>query len=169
MTVKINHIRTLAGVALRKATEELKNNNKIGRIGWVKSAQYKDGTQVAYIATIQDQGYPEGHIPARPFMKPTVKKNKGKWDEYIRKNMILLLRGKTSIEGLIQGLVEIGKGDLQTEIKAITSPPLKATTIKRRAQRFKNKNATKSLEKPLVDTAVMLNSITADVVEKGTV
>ena len=168
MTIKVNHIRTLAGTQLRKATEELKNNNKIGRIGWVKGAQYKDGMNVAYIATIQDQGYPPGNIPARPFMKPTVKKNKAKWDEYIRKSIIALLQGKMSIDGVLKGLVEIGKGDLQAEIKSILSPPLKPATIKRRVNKFKNKVATKSLEKPLVDTAVMLNSITGDVVDKGT-
>ena len=47
-----------------------------GKVGWFESAEYPEGTPVAYVAAIQELGH--GKIPPRPFMAPAMKKNKEK-------------------------------------------------------------------------------------------
>ena len=45
----------------------------VAQVGFPSGINYEDGTNVAYVATIQEFGAPEANIPPRPFMRPTVK------------------------------------------------------------------------------------------------
>ncbi|MDL2105264.1 hypothetical protein QQJ69_19235, partial [Proteus mirabilis] len=40
-------------------------------VGFFEHSKYPDGTPIAYVASIQELGYPAGGIPPRPFLRPT--------------------------------------------------------------------------------------------------
>ena len=50
--------------------------NSEAKVGWFENAKYSDGTPVAYIASIQEFGYPEGNIPPRLGMRFTAASRK---------------------------------------------------------------------------------------------
>ena len=51
-------------------------NGLVAQIGFPSGQHYPDGTNVAYVAAIQEFGAPAVNIPPRPFMQPTVKAQK---------------------------------------------------------------------------------------------
>lgn len=127
-------------------------DNYQGKVGWVESATYPDGTPVAYVATIHEFGAPSRGIPARPFMRPAV-------DEYGQQWMDLLAQGAKqamATGGDGRNVLELvtlrAAGDVARKIQAVTTPPLKPATIKR-----------KGSAKPLVDTGQMIQAVTGKV------
>lgn len=61
--------------------------DKVAKIGWFPSAQYEDGTSVAYVAAIQEFGAPEVKIPPRPFMQPSIQTHMPEWRAYMLKGV----------------------------------------------------------------------------------
>jgi hypothetical protein len=155
------------------------------KVGWFESAQYPDGTPVAYAAAINEYGSPKNSIPARPFMRPTASENETKWKETAAKIATRILEGKMTAE---QGAENIGaqvKGDILDKMASITAPPLSPITLGARKYRREGKEVTGATigeiarklkdgtldisgvpNKPLYDTGVMINTLTYDVVKK---
>lgn len=114
-------------------------------IGFLSGSSYPDGTPVAMVAAIQNWGAPSRGIPPRPFFTNMIAAKSPEWGPALAKN--LAITGGDAEKAL--GRVGLGiKGQLQTSIIETNSPPLAASTIKR-----------KGFDKPLVDTGTMLNGV----------
>jgi phage gpG-like protein len=121
-----------------------------GKVGWFESATYKDGTPVAYVATIHEHG--AGPVPARPFMRPAVAQYGASWMDLLGQGAKAALNGSVSPEAVLDAVTLKAAGDVGKAIRAVTSPALKPMTIKR-----------KGFDKPLVDSGQMLQSVTGKV------
>lgn len=126
------------------------------KVGWVETAHYPDGTPVAYVAAIQELGYPAGNIPPRPMLRPTAEAKRGDWSELAGKLANQVIKGSMAAPDALEMLALSAAGDVQQTITAITTPPLSPVTIKRKGH-----------GKPLVDTGQMLQSVTGVVERAG--
>lgn len=115
------------------------------RIGFLDGATYPDGTGVAAVAAYNEYGDPARNRPPRPFMRQTIERERDGW-------------GKTLAAGLrmndynaAAGLGVLGEdiaGAIRETITQFDSPPLALPTVRR-----------KGFAKPLVDTGMMLRSV----------
>lgn len=117
--------------------------------GWFASAVYYDGTPVAYVASIQEFGSPANNIPPRPFMRPAVAQNKNAWLALMQQGAKAIIRGGQTLGQVMGKLGQRASDDIAKSIEAVDSPPLKPATIRR-----------KGFAKPLVDSGIMLQSVT---------
>lgn len=100
---------------------------------------------VAYIAAIQNFGDSAKGIPPRPFFTNAVEGHKGEWAHEI--GAVLVAAHYDASLALERMGLRI-KGQIQDSIQELDSPPLAASTVKR-----------KGFDKPLIDTSHMLNSV----------
>lgn len=124
--------------------------------GFFESAKYDDGTPVAYIAAIQDLGYPEGNIPSRAFFRNAIKANEKKWQAASSQLMLSVIEGKLSKEQALDQLGALIKGDIQESIIDGEFEPLKQSTLDARQSR---KRTAGVANKPLIDTGHMMRSV----------
>lgn len=127
-------------------------------VGFFEHSAYEDGTPVAGVASVQEFGSVANNIPPRPFFNPAIEKNEAKYSKIMAKSLEGVIEGKKSVEQSLSQLGAIVKGDIQTSISQVQSPPLSPRTIKARA----NKSG-KSSTKPLVDTGLMIQSVDYEV------
>lgn len=146
--------------AIKKMLKELES--KQIQVGFFETAKYPDGTPIAYVAAIQEFGY--GPIPPRPFMRPAELQNQNKWQAGIAAGVKAALNGSITINAALEQVGMVAAGDVRKAIKAVTAPPLAASTIRARQSRKKGKKAAST--KPLVDTSQMLQAVTSAVVTK---
>lgn len=152
----MKHFARLKAVYDELARKQLK-------VGFFEHSKYPDGTLIAYVAAIQELGYPAGGIPPRPFVRPAMAENATGYKNLISQAVNASVTGNIT---LISGLNQIGAkaaGDVKLAIKAMTTPPLKEETIKARARRHSKGKAS---VKPLVDTGQMLQAVTWSVEDK---
>lgn len=153
-------VRRVPGPAAASVSVALKElDGLVGKTGWFETAKYADGTPVAYVATIQEMGYPEGGIPARPFLRPTAAEKGapgGEWSQVAAAGARAALNGKTTAAAALEALTLKAAGDVGKTIVSITTPALSPRTI-----------AAKGFSKPLVDTGQMLQSVTGVVERKA--
>ena len=142
---------------IKKLMREL--NDIEAQAGWFASSKYPDGTPVAYVASIQEFGY--GPIPPRSFMRPTVAAQKDRWS----KIAVKMTKTATSGEAIAEVMGATMAGDFREAIAELTTPPLAEETLYARKHR-KNPPPNNS-EKPLVDTRVMLPTLTHVVIKGG--
>lgn len=129
-------------------------------VGFFEHSRYEDGTPVAGVASIQEFGSVANHIPPRPFFNPALEKNEKKYAKIMAKNFENILEGKINTSQALGQIGEFAKGDIQTSIKAVDSPPLSERTLAARAEKHsKGKFSTK----PLVDTGLMIQSVDYEV------
>ena len=128
-------------------------DNLSTQVGCLPGAKYKDGTSVAYIATIMEFGF--GPIPPRSFMRTTMEEKKKAWANLAKSGNKLVLAGSMEPLNVMEGLGLQAAGDIKKKISEITSPPLAPATVKR-----------KGSSKPLVESSLMLSSLTSSVVSK---
>jgi len=120
------------------------------KTGWFESANYPDGTPVAYVATIHEFG--TDRIPARPFMRPAVADHGREWIDKLGAGAKDVLNGHATGEGVLDLVANLAAANVAEKIRAVTSPPLSEATVKR-----------KGFAKPLVDTGQMEQSVTGKV------
>lgn len=168
MSVKIKFTQTQEQKNFEKAVDALDKNDKVAQIGWFPGALYDDGTPVAYVATIQEYGsVTDGRvIPPRPFMRPTLKANEGKYLGWIKNAIASILKGKSTIDQELDRIGQGVEGDIRKKIRTITDPPLAESTLKNRLYK-KNKDRKRKIKaltitgaKPLVDTGKLKGSLT---------
>ncbi|MGV7078487.1 hypothetical protein ACWA5Z_06735 [Testudinibacter sp. P80/BLE/0925] len=148
--------------ALKKRLKEFKEaEKKVARVGVLNQQHYDDNTPVAYVAAIHEYGSTEKHIPPRPFFRPTISDKKTEWGG-IAKN---LLKSKGEISDALELMGMRAAADVVETIGNIKEPPLQESTVKARKRRYKSKS-TQDPEKPLVDTKLLISSISHDVVNK---
>lgn len=127
------------------------------RVGFFPEAKYPDGTPIAYVATIQEFGYPEGNIPARPFMRPTAEQKKTDWGRQVAGAVRGAIDGKVDLGQAFDALGARSAGDIARTISRVKSPPLKKSTLKARQARKKTPGVS---TKPLVDDGQMIQAVT---------
>lgn len=177
--------------ALKRTLESIQK--KETKVGFFDTANYPDGTPVAYVATIQEFGY--GPIPPRPFMRPAQEQNKDKWLKNLARATKAAIDGKIDIIDALEQVGKVAAGDVQKAIKAVQDPPLSPLTLLLRKhkkgadpekiggklvgqyakqasfmgpQPKQKKSETLSgvSTKPLIDEGLMFQSVTSAVVDR---
>lgn len=134
--------------ALAELAAKLKNPGTL-RVGFLENARYPNGTQVAMVAAVQNDGAPAVGIPPRPFFTNMVKDKSPEWPKAIGD---LLVANDFDATKTLKMTGEGIKGQLQQSIRDTNAPPLAEATVKR-----------KGFDKPLIDTSHMINSVDYDV------
>lgn len=121
------------------------------RVGFLENATYPDGEYVATIAAANEFGNPGNNQPPRPFFRNMIAANSPAWPLEVGKviKAVDFDGGKA-----LQMMGERIKDQLQGSIRELVEPPLSPYTIKK-----------KGVDKPLIDTGHMLNSVDYDVKE----
>lgn len=137
------------------------DTNKKGQVGWFESAKYGDkkATPIAYVASIHEFGYPEGGIKPRPFFRPTIAKQKENWRNLVISGALAILAGRETMDTVLEKLGMQASGDVAKTITQLQEPALKEATVKARARRKASGKITKTLRKPLVDSGIMLSTL----------
>lgn len=164
-------VRRTKGVDLRKVARELEGLRT--RVGFFDTAKYPDGVPVALVATVQEYGYPQGGVPARPFFGPTRDANKAAWDRTISQGMKAASQGTATPLQVFEAVGLQAQGDLKRAIIAVNQPKLTEGTIRARqrkavgprkdgesrAEYSKRVGAKKVSDKVLNDSGLMLASV----------
>lgn len=123
-------------------------------VGWDSRERYTDGTSVAMVALIQEFGTVRvtkagrQWIPPRPFMRQCVERNKIKWARAFTRS---IEEGNTQMDAA-KSVKALMVSDLRAAIIAFSDPPNAPSTIRK-----------KGADKPLVDTGLMLRSISGSI------
>lgn len=165
---------------LKEALKKL--DGMVGKVGWFPSAKYPDGTSVAYVATVQEYGDPSHNIPPRPTGRQTKSKYGADWKRVAQEGAKAVMQGTTTVNVMFEKLVSLAAGQWRATITRLQQPPLKESTIDTRTrktaayQNLKTRKAKKKMReenrsnptfvKPLVETAIMLNTLTYTVENK---
>lgn len=153
-------VRRVPGPAANIGLHLRELDGLVGKTGYFETAKYQDGTPVAYVAAINEFGYPEGGIPARPTMRPTAAEKGatgGEWAGIAAAGARAALKGTVTPTQALEALTLAAAGHVGKSIAALTSPPNKPSTIARK----------KGASKPLVETGQMLQSVTGVVERKA--
>lgn len=121
-------------------------------VGWDETSHYPDATPVAYVAAIQEFGSPQNGIPPRPFMRPTIEAQRQSWTNTLQRGAARVLNGDMEAEQVLGQFGMLAAGNVRETIQSITEPKLSPKTVKR-----------KGFEKPLVDSGLMLQTLTSKV------
>lgn len=117
-------------------------------VGFFETAKYTNGDYVASIASMQEYG--GINIPPRPFFRNAINKNKVKWIDLLKQQLV----SNQNLELSLNQVGEIARGDIITSINQTNTPPNALSTIKQ-----------KGSSKPLVDTGFMRSSVNYKVVK----
>lgn len=141
-------------VALERVPEEFEG--LVAQIGFPSGQHYPDGTNVAFVAAVNEFGAPAVNVPARPFIQPTVRAKKDTWTKTISKKIPDVVTGKLTAFDVLDLVGIQAAADIQDTISKVTSPPLAPATIAR-----------KGSAKPLIDTGLMMASVRNSVAPIG--
>lgn len=148
---------TSGSEALRKALADIAS--KQARAGFFEHSKYADGTPVAYVAAIQE--FHAQH--ARPFMRPTIEEQRGAWRASLKQGMQAVVGGRLDATAVFEQIGMLAAGDVRLTISRIISPPLADATIAARQRRRRTPGVS---TKPLVDTGLMIQSVTSEVTDR---
>ncbi|UUM20876.1 hypothetical protein [Mycoavidus sp. SF9855] len=122
-------------------------------VGVISSTAHRDSEKTslnnAQIAAVHEYGAPNKGIPARPFLRTTLIKNKQAYTDGLATQMRKAVRQHQSPEQAYQVVGLKAASDVQHEIRHGAHTPLKAATIKR-----------KKSSQPLIDIGQLHQSIT---------
>jgi hypothetical protein len=161
-------LRLSAAVEAKLKEIARKIGNGSVSVGFLAGATYPDGTPVASVAFWNEFGHkgrklgpdpsaeaiaegerrePEraGGAPPRPFFRSMISKESPEWGDHLGQALIVNKSDGTKALALMGEEI---KGELVQSINDFTTPPLAASTIRR-----------KGFAKPLIDTGDMLRSV----------
>ena len=149
--------------ALRQTIKGL--DGKAGRVGWFPSAVYEKGQPVAGVAYVQEFGSPKMGIPPRSFFRSTASEKRAEWAQTAGHLARAAALGKIAPGGVMEGVSMAAEGHVRATITKLTTPALKESTIEARKRRLANggAGAKSTISKPLVDTGIMLATLTSEV------
>jgi hypothetical protein len=158
--VTVKRVPTQAGKNLLIAIKDLEG--KVGKVGWFENSRYPDAPHVpvAYVATIHEYGYPAKNIPPRPFMRSTIAAKQAEWKTVAESGARAVIEGRFTAMQVMEGIGLKAAGDVRKTISLLQFPPLKPATIAARKAKRSNKEKTGLLTKPLIDTGLMLGTLT---------
>lgn len=135
-------VKTKTNTGAQKKLRRL-NQSIILKAGFLApAASYPDGAKVAHVAQYMEFG--TNTIPARPFFRTAITRNKKKWRARLYKDIQKDYNTLTAFKRL--GVLI--QADIRDSIKNGAYTPLKPYTIRR-----------KGFDKPLIDTGIMLRSV----------
>lgn len=160
--------------ALRQAVEGL--DGAQGRVGWFPSAVYEGGQPVAGIAHVQEFGSPSKGIPPRLGMRAMAREHQDQWKHTVEQISRAAAQGKVAPERVMEAVTMAAEGHMRETISKVTEPALKQATIDARKRRLANKGknltgakggaGVAGIAKPLVDTGILLNTLTSETDKK---
>lgn len=152
--------------ALRHAIDGL--NGAQSKVGWFPSAVYEGGQPVAGVAHVQEFGSPSKGIPPRLGMRATATEKREEWKHTVENLSRAAVQGKIDPDKVAEGIALAAEGHVRETITKVTSPALKQATIDARKRKLANggKGAQASIGKPLVDTGILLNTLTSETTKK---
>lgn len=155
-------MKRITGEGSKKLEIALKNlSGSIAKAGWVTNKQYDESQMTtAGAAYISEYGSPAQNIPSRPHGRPTIAENQAKWAKIAEAESKRILNGQQTSEGAMEILGLQAAGDWRETITKLLDPPLSPRTIAARLRKRKDKKSVGALDKPLIDTGIMLNSLT---------
>lgn len=176
-------VEVKGGKQFQKALAQIaKQLNKPGtlRVGFFSNATYPDGTKVAMVAAIQEFGAPKAKIPPRPFFRSMVAAKSPEWPRAVK---MQLKANNYDVEKTLQIVGQGIRDQLQQSIVDTLTPALSPVTLMLRKMKKKNPglNVTRATvgeaarrvasgestagvsTKPLIETAVLLNSVDFEV------
>lgn len=136
---------------------------KVAQVGWFPSAKYGDGKPVAGVAYVQEFGSTKRGIPPRPFFRTTSENQRSEWANLSRRVAKAVLQGRMPPEALVEAVALKAEGDVRATISKITTPALAPATLRARARRSSSGQIS---VKPLVDSGLMLATLTSQVIDK---
>lgn len=138
-------------------------NGTRSKVGWFPSAKYEDGTPVALVAVVHEYGSTKKGIPPRLGMRETAEAKKAEWvrDAHVLSKAVL--DGKMPPQAIAEGVAQKAESDIRRTITKVSTPPLAEATIAARKRRHSKGKAS---TKPLVDTGILLNTLTSQVSRK---
>jgi hypothetical protein len=157
-------------------------DSQIGKIGWFNQ-HYPDGTSVAQVAATNELGEPSKHIPARSMLRATANRKKAEWRQNMTQIARAVFQGKVAPKQIMELQVLKGAADVQETISALVSPPLaqitidnrikktaeyqNLTTAKARRHKLEELRGNPTIQKPLVETKLLRNSVMGIVEKKA--
>lgn len=160
MPVKIE--KTELGRRVDKVLKNLIANKRVGKVGWLNGAKYPDGAPVAMVAEVQEKGHVKLGIPPRPFFRPAIRENQNEWKELALREAKKVVREGTDPINVIEVVALKAAAQIRRQITQLQSPQLAPATIRARERKraLGKGRAAKGLEKPLIDSGIMLNALT---------
>jgi len=138
-----------------------------GTINHPGGTPYKIGPdgQAIFVTKAEGAGLPmtKPHtivIPPRPFMRPTIDREKNNWLNAMAEGAKDVLAGKVSAGEVMEDVAMRAAADVAKTITQVYSPPLKPATIAARRRKMSNQKIVGSLDKPLVASGIMLATVT---------
>lgn len=139
---------------LKKLSARAKKGKALVEVGVISDHTYEDGLTVVEVAAYNEFG--TKHIPERPFIRSTVKKEKPKLKAFSGKLLKKIIDGKLTREKALGLLGQKVAGEIKETITTLRAPPNAASTI-----------AAKKSSNPLIDTGELRQSITFEVVDNA--
>lgn len=135
---------------LAELAQNAKNDATV-RVGFLEGSRYPDGTSVALVAAINEFGHTRVHPtqPPRPFMRRMIQAKSPEWPKAIGD---LLVANNYDAEATLDLTGTAIAGQLRQSIIDFTDPPLSPLTVMK-----------KGFDKPLIDSGVMLRSVSHEV------
>ncbi len=162
---KVKRTSGPGGARLYNALKQI--DSKVAKVGWFESSKYENGTPVAYIATIHEYGVPEKNIPMRPTMRPTMQAQRAQWASLAQAGFTGVFRGTETASTAMEKIGAKAAGDIRKAISQLHTPPLKVKTVKARLRGKKQGRVVSlTIAKPLVDSGMLLNTLTHTVEDK---
>ena len=148
--------------ALKQAVRTL--DGAQGRTGWFPSAVYETGAPVAGVAYVQEFGSPAKGIPPRLGMRATATEKRQDWAKAAEQISRAAAQGKVPAENVMPLVCLAAEGAVREHITKVNEPALKQSTVDARKRRLANggKGAKSSIAKPLVDTGILLTTLTSE-------
>lgn len=160
-------------------------DSKVVKVGWFESAQYENGTPVAYVASLAELGH--GATPPRSFMRTTALAKVSDWFDIAARGANAVLEGNETVDDVLGALGVKIQEDIKDTIANLYSPPLSKVTLMARKYREEGRKvAGKQIgrfvrkvkendykdsdlstnTKPLIETKTMIRTLT-NVVEEA--
>lgn len=150
----------------RKTKKETKEGSKATE--GEKAAAPSEGPYVARLARKHEFGYPEGNEPPRPTFRVAMVSNLKKYRTILKKGNEAIAEGDTMRQrDILAKLGEVAAADIKVEIARLSEPKLLPATVKARARERSSTGGevSETLEKPLIDHGLEINSISYEVSE----
>lgn len=142
VTLKVNN-KVMNGI------KQLRNSKVT--VGWFENTKYNDGLPISQVAYWNEYGTTKdgkSFIPPRPFLRQAVSENTKKWRDLVVNDLKKVSEGDLSLEQALNRLGVVASGDVKETIADFSNPPNAPSTIKK-----------KGFNDPLVDTGLMMNSV----------
>lgn len=140
----LNDFKLLRGSYVKIGYIEGDKSHKSKKKG-KKSAAY---INMAALAAVHEYGSPKMGIPERSFIRSWVDGNQPEIRKRMERMVKAIIEGRVSPEIALKTMAVFAQGGIKRQIKTISSPPLKARTIK-----------LKKSSQPLIDTGQLRASV----------